>query len=77
MLPVSSALLLLNILTHVIIFTDHNHDNCAEGVRFHMADTYLSELESVSAGQLGPKHTITFLQPWVDMLSGLKRYVSN
>ena len=39
-----------------------------------MADIYLTELEKVSAGQLGPKQTVTFLQPWILMLQGLNKY---
>jgi len=60
---------------HFVFLTDHEHKTSPDGIRFHLADTYLPELEKVSLGQLGPKQTITFLHPWVDMLSGIKWYV--
>ena len=56
------------------IIVDHSHDFSPDGIRFHMADIYLTELEKVSAGQLGPKQTVTFLQPWILMLQGLNKY---
>ncbi|XP_067945770.1 ribosomal RNA processing protein 1 homolog [Watersipora subatra] len=53
------------------ILHDHNHATSPDGVRFHLADVYLTELEKVSSGQLGPKQTITFLEPWIHMLVGI------
>lgn len=54
--------------------SDHEHTNCPDGVRFHLADTYLAELEKVSQGKLGPKQAVLFLQPWMAMLSSIKLY---
>lgn len=52
------------------------HDKSPDGVRFHLADTYLSELEAVSGGELGPKQTVTFILPWVNMISGIRRWAN-
>lgn len=43
-----------------------------DGVRFHLVDTYLAELEIVSEGKLGPKQIIAFIQPWITMLITIK-----
>jgi len=71
--PVHPQFAWMCVVTDSGYLADHDFDHSPDGLRFHLADIYLTELTAVAGSALGPNQTVAYIEPWIKSMGTVKK----